>query len=314
MTRGTNDSLARARKAWRILPAFAVALLLVSPAGAISFGKGELTFTWDTTISWGAQYRLDDPDPAIIGLASRGNAFSVNGDDGNLNYDTGIFSNVLKLTSEMDLRGKSAGAFVRFRAFYDYENEDGDRLRTPLSKEALKRVGSRADVLDAFVWKKFNLGSRPAEIRIGEQVLSWGESTFIQGGINAINPIDVSAIRVPGAELRDALLPEGLVSAFHRHLAQHLARAVLPLRLGPHPDRPDRLLLVDQRLRGPRWRHRLPRLWRLERPDALAVQRPALPRRAARGGPVRRRRRPVRRRLPHLRARASTTPSSASTS
>ena len=213
MTRGTNETRRCGRAAWIVLPALALALLLAGPAGAISFGKGELSFTWDTTISWGAQYRLDPADPALIGLANGGDAFSVNGDDGNLNYDTGIFSNVLKLTTEMDLRGKSAGAFVRFRAFYDYENEEGDRLRTPLSEEALKRVGSRADFLDAFVWKKFSLGSRPAEIRFGEQVLSWGESTFIQGGINAINPIDVSAIRVPGAELRDALLPEGLVSA-----------------------------------------------------------------------------------------------------
>jgi hypothetical protein len=51
------------------------------------------------------------------------------------------------------------------------------------------------------------------ELRVGDQVLSWGESTFIQGGINTINPVDVSAIRVPGAELRDALLPEGMVTA-----------------------------------------------------------------------------------------------------
>jgi hypothetical protein len=29
-------------------------------------------------------------------------------------------------------------------------------------------------------------------------VINWGESTFIQGGINAINPVDVSALRVPG--------------------------------------------------------------------------------------------------------------------
>ena len=212
MTRGTNHSRGLGRRAWMALPALALALLLASPAGAISFGKGEITFTWDTTISWGAQYRLDEADPALIGLDNGGDAFSVNGDDGNLNYDTGIFSNVLKVTTEMDLRGKSAGAFLRFRAFYDHENEDGDRLRTPLSEEALERVGSRADFLDAFVWKKFDMGGKPAEIRLGEQVLSWGESTFIQGGINAINPIDVSAIRVPGAELRDALLPEGMVS------------------------------------------------------------------------------------------------------
>ena len=42
-------------------------------------------------------------------------------------------------------------------------------------------------------------------------MINWGESTFIQGGINAINPVDVSALRVPGAELRDALLPVGAV-------------------------------------------------------------------------------------------------------
>ena len=29
-------------------------------------------------------------------------------------------------------------------------------------------------------------------------MLNWGESTFIQNGINAINPFDVSKLRVPG--------------------------------------------------------------------------------------------------------------------
>jgi len=42
-------------------------------------------------------------------------------------------------------------------------------------------------------------------------VLSWGESTFIQGGINVINPVDVAALRVPGAELREGLRPVGMV-------------------------------------------------------------------------------------------------------
>ena len=196
-----------------VLPAVALSLLVASPAQAADFTMGAVTGTWDTTISWGAQYRLEDPDLRIIGLPSGGSAFSVNGDDGNLNYDKGIVSNVFKLTTELELNYKNVGAFIRGRGFYDYENEDGNRLRTPLSKEALKRVGSRADVLDAFVWSKFNLGSMPTEIRVGEQVLSWGESTFIQGGINTINPVDVSAIRVPGAELREALLPEGMVTA-----------------------------------------------------------------------------------------------------
>jgi hypothetical protein len=42
-------------------------------------------------------------------------------------------------------------------------------------------------------------------------VINWGESTFIQGGISAINPFDVSALRVPGAELREAFMPLGAV-------------------------------------------------------------------------------------------------------
>ena len=53
----------------------------------------------------------------------------------------------------------------------------------------------------------------PGQIRVGDQVLSWGESTFIQNGINIINPIDVSKLRVPGAELKEALVPVGMVSA-----------------------------------------------------------------------------------------------------
>lgn len=187
-------------------------VLVAAPAAAKDFQKGELSGSWDTTLSWGAQFRLDDPDKRIIGLPDGGEAFSVNGDDGNQNYATGIVSNVLKLTTELELGYKNVGTFVRFRGFYDEENEDGERERKPLSEEALDLVGNRADILDAFVWGKFTLGGRPAEIRAGEQVLSWGESTFIQGGINTINPVDVSAIRVPGAELREALLPEGMVT------------------------------------------------------------------------------------------------------
>ena len=54
-------------------------------------------------------------------------------------------------------------------------------------------------------------GSHPGELRAGWQVINWGESTFIQGGINAVNPVDVSVLRVPGSELRDAMLPVGAV-------------------------------------------------------------------------------------------------------
>ncbi len=203
---------------WRIgsdtrKPAFLLALFLAlgsQPGAAIDGQSGDFKWSWGTTLGYGLGMRLHPMDLRIVGPPA-GTAFSVNGDDGNQNYTTGLFTNAGTVTTELQLNYKDIGGFVRAFAFYDYVNEKGERARTPLSEEAKKRVGSRIEIRDAFLWYRFKLGSQPGELRAGWQVINWGESTFIQGGINAINPVDVSAIRVPGAELRDALLPVGAV-------------------------------------------------------------------------------------------------------
>lgn len=179
------------------------------------------TWAWGNTLTYGLGFRVQDRDQGdcapsqrpcgIVGLAAGGGNYSVNGDDGNLNYDTGIFTNAVKITSELQFSYGNFGGFLRGFAFYDYENQSADRVRTPLSKAAKRRVGARAEVRDAFAYYRFKAGTLPGEVRAGWQVINWGESTFIQGGINAINPFDVSVLRVPGAELRDALLPVGAV-------------------------------------------------------------------------------------------------------
>jgi hypothetical protein len=171
----------------------------------------EFKWSWGNTISYGLGFRLEDPDKRLIGVAAGGTAYSVNGDDGIQNYETGIFTNAVKLTSELQFSYKGFGGFVRAFGFYDYENETADRARTELSNAAKDRVGARVEIRDAFLYGRFKLGGLPGELRAGWQVINWGESTFIQGGINAINPIDVSALRVPGAELREAYLPIGAV-------------------------------------------------------------------------------------------------------
>jgi len=182
------------------------------PASATQAAPGsEFKWSWGNTISYGLGFRLSDPDQRLIGLAAGGTAFSVNGDDGIQNYETGIFTNAVKLTSELQWSYRGIGGFVRAFGFYDYENETADRARTELSNAAKERVGSRVELRDAFVYGRFKLRGLPGELRAGWQVINWGESTFIQGGINAINPIDVSALRVPGAELREAYLPIGAV-------------------------------------------------------------------------------------------------------
>ncbi len=190
-----------------------IAAGMQAPAQAVEISNGEVHGSFDTTLSYGLSYRVEDRDQSIIGIANGGTAFSVNSDDGNLNYDKGLFSNIFKVTSELDLNYRNFGAFVRGTAFYDFENENGSREKQSLTTEAKERVAKDLRLLDAYVTGRFELGDMPTEIRVGDQVVSWGESTFIQNSINSINPIDVSAIRVPGAELREALIPEGMVWA-----------------------------------------------------------------------------------------------------
>lgn len=198
----------------RLFSVGAVAALLTwstpVPVHAIDleFADGEVTGSFDTTISLGSTFRVSGRDQDIIGLQNGGSAFSVNGDDGNLNYDKGdATSTVGKVTHELELNYKNFGFFGRGFYFYDMEIERGDTDRTKLSKSAERYLGSDAVLLDLYVTADFDVGESKATIRAGNQVISWGESTFIQNGINTINPIDVSKLRIAGAELRDALLP-----------------------------------------------------------------------------------------------------------
>jgi hypothetical protein len=61
-------------------------------------------------------------------------------------------------------------------------------------------------LLDAYVYGSFAVGNTDLQLRLGNQVINWGESIFIQG-VNQINPIDVPAARRAGAELKEILLP-----------------------------------------------------------------------------------------------------------
>lgn len=199
--------------------------------------SGSVQGSWDTTLSYGQAWRIEDPDCHLIATANGGCGRSPNIDDGDLNYHTGIFSRALKLVSELSLESGHFGAFVRGSALYDFETEDRDTARTPLSKSAKDLVGSYTRLLDAFAYARFDLGSMPAELRLGRQVVSWGESTFIQGGLNAINHFDVSALRVPGSELKEAFLPDEM-AVFNLQFNDRLSTQLLYL-LNWHDTKPE---------------------------------------------------------------------------
>ncbi len=200
-------------------------------ADAIGFqsSSGEVTGSWDTTVGYGQGWRISGRDCRLIGTADGGCGRSPNIDDGDLNYDRGAFSRAVKAVTELSLNFKDrAGVFVRGDGLYDFAVMDGSTDRTPLSHEARNLVGSYTRLLDAFGFLRFNLGALPSELRLGRQVVSWGESTFIQGGLNSVNHYDVSALRVPGSELKEALLPDEM-AVFNLRLSERVSSQFLYL-------------------------------------------------------------------------------------
>jgi hypothetical protein len=200
-------------------------------AEAVSFhsASGDWSGSWDTTLGYGQAWRVSDKDCRLIAIANGGCGYSPNIDDGDLNYGKGTFSEAIKGVTELSLNYRDRGGlFLRADGLYDFKVMDGDTERTPLSHDAKSLVGSYTRLLDAFGFWRFNLGTMPSEIRLGRQVVSWGESTFIQGGLNQVNHFDVSALRVPGAELKEALLPDEM-AVFNLQLSQNLSSQLLYL-------------------------------------------------------------------------------------
>jgi len=219
-------------------------------ATAANFTLGDdVEVVFDSTFSYGASWRVEDRNWDMISKvnhprfnwsgynASTNNiiypasdiwaqpgAYSSNGDLGNLNYDKGdMFSSLLKGTHELSITKGDMGLFTRFMYFKDFAVGNDGRYTNPVSgrkldvcadKDAKKLACKDVRLLDAYVFANFDLndGANPLQVRVGDQVLSWGESTLIQHGIN-ITPIDVGIIRLPGADLKEAYIPVGMAWA-----------------------------------------------------------------------------------------------------
>ncbi|RRJ84860.1 DUF1302 domain-containing protein [Aestuariirhabdus litorea] len=209
----------------RIAPAkagFALAGLMAAlPVQAIEFdfADGEVTGSVDTTVAYGALWRVESRKTNI-------DNGGVNDNDGNRNFDTGLVSSVYKINTEVEMNYLDYGAFVRARGYYDAEimdkkNDSGDLPYQPsgygrkYSDKAKDYAGSRAEFMDAFVYGNFYLGENemPLSLRLGKQVISWGEGIFYREGVNSINALDAAAFNLPGSEVKDALLPAGMLYA-----------------------------------------------------------------------------------------------------
>jgi len=194
--------------------ALAVALGIASPTYAVTFNIGEVEGQLDSAMSIGASWSTTDRDMDLVGSANGGTGYTQTGDDGRLNFEKGeTFSKIFKGIHDLELRYGDSGAFIRGKYWYDFELKDESRLFKDISDDNRKEAAqsSGAQILDAFLYHNYYIGDLPGTVRIGKQVVSWGESTFIGNSINAINPLDAAAFRRPGAEIKEGLIPVNML-------------------------------------------------------------------------------------------------------
>ncbi|NRP56411.1 MULTISPECIES: DUF1302 domain-containing protein [unclassified Marinobacterium] len=224
LQRSKNQSPAFSR---RLLPTLIGSVVFMSQAQAIEFNLGEIEGRFDSQISVGASWRMDDPSSNLISPVNGGTSKgSGNYDDATQNFKKGeTFSQIVKGVHDLELSYENMGVFTRAKYWYDAELESGARGHghtansytpdTELDDSGFNDFAkfSGFEILDAYWYGAFDLGEKPLDVRIGRQVVNWGESTFIQGGLNVINPFDVNAFRRAGAEVKEGLLPVNMAFA-----------------------------------------------------------------------------------------------------
>lgn len=177
--------------------------------------------TTNTTLSLGTSWSLEDADKLQLtaadaaSIGKTGSGSNYNADNGKLNFEKGdTISTVFKGLTDFDLNDGAQGAFVRFKYWYDHALEAGDGDFTKFDDSGWQDMAQFKgfEVLDAYVWKDFEVAGRPLGVKLGKHVLSWGEALFMQNGVNAINPLDASAFNRPGVELKEGQLPVEMLS------------------------------------------------------------------------------------------------------
>jgi hypothetical protein len=183
-------------------------------ANAFPFEWGKWTGALDSQVTAGIGLRLLDPSCSLVGDTSGSCGSSANygswsaGDNGNLNYKKGqLFSGYTKFTPELIAHDNEDGIDILARGSALFDPAAGATQRTELSQDARQQIVHNVHVLDMWVGKKFQMGSNAWRARLGNQVLNWGESVYLYGGINASNAIDFQKSLIPGTQIKEYVIP-----------------------------------------------------------------------------------------------------------
>lgn len=177
-------------------------------------------------VNVGAVWRTEARDPhllasvnapaiGLVGLGSGGN-----GDDPNMNFGRGdVASMALKAYLDVDLREGPWSALVRVKAWRDEGLEqrkrpwgnaiNGYTPDTPLDDAGAARLSRFSGVALGEAWLQYagQSGAMRYSARLGRQSLNWGERSITPGGLEALNPKDLPALRRAGAVPQELRAP-----------------------------------------------------------------------------------------------------------
>ncbi len=193
----------------------------LSPAAqALEYQVDNVHISIDSTATEGFGIRVDNPsceltgDPESYGCGSSANTQQWSAaDNGDLNYKAGqAFTAYTKLTTEILVKDDADGLSALARGSYLYDAAAAATDRTKLNDSAQEQIVYPGQLLDLWVAKKFQIGDQSWRARLGNQVINWGESLFLTGGIDATNAIDFQKSLIPGTQIKEYVLPAPMLS------------------------------------------------------------------------------------------------------
>ena len=210
---------------------FGVSVASSVDALQLKFDDREVSGYVDVILSASAAMRLEDGQQG--NASGNRQVFPDKGD---------FYSTPASALIDIGLKRNNVGVFTRLSYIYDYTimDEDCKNCARPTSQgradgiadNAQTLAGNKFRVLDAFVHGLWDVGAGLSG-RIGKQVINWGESNILGGGISQMqNPVDLAKSTTPGTEVRETLMPQEAIyfqygisdnwqSQIQRYLTQH---------------------------------------------------------------------------------------------
>jgi hypothetical protein len=205
------------------LAAFALAGGMASTAHAFNYQLNpDTSLDWDTTLSYSLAWRVENRDRKLVANAD--------GNDGNNAFKKGdLINNRVGFLSEANLRWREDfGVFIRAAGYYDnvYDQSNANSTGSSncfaaglcskpnrYSSDTIDQHREDLRLLDAYVYGTWKVADRNLNLRLGDQVVSWGESMFYPGISGAQSPVDATKSTTPGVEVKEILLPVGQLFA-----------------------------------------------------------------------------------------------------